>query len=138
MDPFDAIQNYVKCCTDTFNQEQFSKLLADDVKLNHCTLDNYECVENTHEIGKEKVTQLFEQFIFSNTKDVSVSETETEKKGSAYVLKLKLSETKVVNGQSIRYYFKEKTQFTFQPNTNMFASISSVVKRRELTKFKAC
>lgn len=138
MGPFNAIQNYVICCTDTFNQEQFSKLLADDVKLKHCTLDNYECVENTHVVGKEKVIQLFEQFIFSNTKNVSVNETETEKKGSAYVLKLKLTETKIVNGQSIRYDFVEKTQFTFQPNTNIFASISSVVKRRELTKFKAC
>lgn len=121
-------KRYMDICCRTMSAAEFEEILDPSVKLKHQTNEGKPVIEE----GREKVTALFQKYVFDNTRNVQIESSWFENLKNSIELMLKVKEDKFENGQWNRYFFSETTTFKFTANPPKIVSIETEVDRRSL------
>lgn len=129
---YNVLMNYIEICTKTLDVNHFNQIISKHVELNHKI--NEEALIKAD--GREAVTALFQQSLFSNPSDILHKKTTISPIGhNQFRVTLIVNENKK-DGDAIHHYvFEETTTFEFKKNRKQgednykISRMDTVVKR---------
>jgi hypothetical protein len=114
--------SYIDICCFQFSKENFRNLLAKKVELFHVT--NNKLTEIAQ--GRDKVVDLFNRFIFTNTTDLVLKEVSFVPIENRVMLRLSVEENKHEEDQTQRYHFDETTVLHMKKKPDKTAKITKI------------